>query len=91
MSLQLVIIFCVVMYNLMKIDLSPLSHVTSIGNYFLCNCISLTEIDLSPLSHVTSIGDDFLSNCLQLKDIKYTGNNKIIIEKIKMYNNLKLL
>ena len=73
-------LFCC--YNLTEIDLSPFHMLLQLVTYFLYGCTSLMEIDLSPLSHVTSIGNDFLFNCDKLKDIKYTSNNKIIIEKI---------
>ena len=53
---QLVMNFCDGV-NVIKIDLSSLSHITSIGYHFLSGCKNLTEIDLSPLSHVTSIGN----------------------------------
>jgi hypothetical protein len=68
---------------LKKIDLTPLSNVTSIGDNFLMDCGRLTNIDLKPLSKVTSIGNRFLEYCDRLTEIdlrslsnlKSIGNN----------------
>lgn len=49
--------------DLTVLDLSPLTHLTCIGDSFLCGCGALTALDLSPLAHVTSIGDSFLWGC----------------------------
>ena len=59
------------------IDLSPLLNITSIGGYFLYNCVELTDIDLSPLSNVTSIGGDFLYNCNELTNIDLSPLSKV--------------
>jgi hypothetical protein len=55
--------------NLTNIDLSKLSNVTQIGDFFLLGCPSLKNIDLSPLSNVTQIGDFFLAGCESLTEI----------------------
>ena len=64
--------------NLTKIDLSPISHITSIDSYFLCGCRSLTEIDLSPLSHVTTIRSHFLCLCSGLMKIDVSPLSQVI-------------
>ena len=50
-------------------DLTPLSNVTSIGNFFLFHCTQIVNLNLVPLSNVLSIGDYFLYNCSNLKII----------------------
>lgn len=45
------------------------NDVTSIGNWFLCGCSSLTSIGFSGLSKVTSIGDYFLAGCKKLTSV----------------------
>ena len=49
------------MSNLKRVDLTPLTSVTTIGYGFLSQAWSLTEVDLTPLSNVTTIGSNFLS------------------------------
>ena len=55
--------------RLENIDLTFLSKVTIIGNYFLANCIELKNINLTPLSNVISIGYYFLYECSRLENI----------------------
>lgn len=55
--------------GLESVELSGLSHVTSIGDGFLLGCHDLRSVDLSPLSHVASIGDGFLLGCHGLGSI----------------------
>ena len=44
-------------------------NVTSIGNYFLRGCSSLTSLDLNAFSNVTSIGALFLNDCSALTSL----------------------
>ncbi len=68
--------------NFTTIDLSPLSQVTEIGNYFLSGS-SVLPIDL-PLSQVTQNGDDFLSHASDLAAIIIdTDTNEIIKSKVE--------
>ena len=52
-----------------EINLSKLSHFTSIPDYFLSGCRNLNIINLSPLSNAITIGDNFLSGCRNLNII----------------------
>ena len=52
-----------------EIDLSPLSNLKSIGDFFLFNCSALTSIDLRPLSNIKSIENSFLLSCHGLTSI----------------------
>ena len=47
--------------SITSLDLSGLSSVTTIGNYFLCECSQLTSVDLSGLSCLTTIGRCFVA------------------------------
>ena len=47
----------------LRLDLSPLAHLTSVGDSFLRDCGRLTTFDLSPLAHLTRLGDFFLRGC----------------------------
>ena len=47
--------------TLTTLDLSAVSCVTEIGDYFLGECATLTSINLSGLCNVTRIGESFLS------------------------------
>ena len=58
---------------LTRLDLSALSVVTEIGDWFLLNCPQLTELDLSGLCNVTVIGDRFISPAKRLKSINLSG------------------
>ena len=55
--------------RLTSIDLSPLSNVTKIGQYFMAYCNQLESIDLTPFSKVTEIGSTFLITCDALTTI----------------------
>jgi hypothetical protein len=63
--------------KLKNIDLSSLSNLTSIGNYFMYDCNSLKNIDLSSLSNVESIGHYFMYDCKSLKNIDLTPLSKV--------------
>ena len=52
-----------------RLDLSAVSTVTRIGNFFLHSCNSLTTIDLSSLTSLTHIGGQFLAGCSTLKGL----------------------
>ena len=75
--------------SLTNIDLSNLTRVQSIGNYFMNNCEGLISIDLSNLKRVQSIGNNFMirrkKNPIRIKCSK-------IIKKqiIGEYNNIFL-
>ena len=47
--------------SLTTLDLSAVSCVTEIGDYFLAGCSTLTSVNLSGLCNVTRIGEEFLS------------------------------
>ena len=52
--------------SLTTLDLSAVSCVTEIGDYFLYGCSTLTSINLSGLCNVTQVGAYFLQNCSNL-------------------------
>ena len=56
-------------HKMNAINLSPLNNVTSIGNNFLCQCISAKNILLPKSSVLETIGDNFLMNCKKLESI----------------------
>jgi hypothetical protein len=61
-NMELIFIYLVKLTLLLEsINLSPLSNVTSIGNYFVNECNKLESINLSGLSNVTSIGKGLLT------------------------------
>ena len=55
------------------VDLSGLSQLTTVGDYFLRNCTSLTTVDLSGLSQLTTVGDSFLERCSSLTTVDLSG------------------
>ena len=54
------------------LDLTPLSHLTSVGTWFLYRCAGLTALDLGPLAQLTSVGDGFLLDCASLTALDLT-------------------
>ena len=58
---------------LTRLDLSAVSVVTEIGNWFLNCCSELTELDLTGLCNVTVIGDHFITFTEQLESINLSG------------------
>ena len=59
--------------ELTRLDLSAVSVVTEIGDWFLNRCPQLTEIDLSGLCNVTVIGGYFINNAERLESINLSG------------------
>ena len=59
--------------SITSLDLSGLSSLTIVGNYFLYFCSQLTAVDLSGLNSVTTIGDYFLFGCEQLTSVDLSG------------------
>ena len=59
--------------TLTRLDLSAVSVVTEIGDWFLDNCRQLTELDLSGLCNVTVIGRYFISFSDGLESINLSG------------------
>jgi hypothetical protein len=65
--------------SLTSIDLSPLSNVTAIGDYFLGDDQSgITTVDLSPLVNLESTPGWFLAWCENLVSVVLPPNVKII-------------
>ena len=61
-------------YNLTSVDLSGLSNINSIGQYFLSASLSLDHLDLSPLTNIDDNGIDiryFVYNAETLKWIDF--------------------
>jgi hypothetical protein len=52
---------------LTEINLSGLTSLTNIGEYFAYSCRKLTKIDLSKLTNLITIGDNFANSCESLK------------------------
>ena len=46
--------------------LTPLVHLTNMGDFFLGDCSGLTALDLTPFTHLTSVGNGFLYRCAGL-------------------------
>jgi len=69
-----------------SIDLSPLSNVKSIGDYFMEGCTDLTSIDLSELSKVESIGYNFMNDCPKLTSIDLSPLSNVIEIKSSFMN-----
>ena len=68
-------------------NMSGLSNVKSIGNYFLAGCESLVSVDASALKSVTSIDDGFLMDCEKLESVDLCGFDKItVINENFLYN-----
>ena len=59
--------------TLTRLDLSAVSVVTEIGDYFLNCCTQLTELDLSGLCNVTVIGAYFINSAERLESINLSG------------------
>ena len=59
--------------ELTRLDLSAVSVVTEIGDWFLNNCSQLTELDLSGLCNVTVIGGSFITFAERLESINLSG------------------
>ena len=55
------------------LHLPALPCVTTIGDWFLANCETLSQVDLTGLQSVTTIDDNFLSNCTVLSKVDLTG------------------
>ena len=58
---------------LTRLDLSAVSVVTEIGDWFLNNCTQLTEVDLSGLCNVTVIGGHCITFSGRLESINLSG------------------
>ena len=58
---------------LTRLDLSAVSFVTEVGDWFLHWCPQLTELDLSGLCNVTVIGDYFINDAERLESINLSG------------------
>ena len=59
--------------TLTRLDLSAVSVVTEIGDWFLSHCQQLTEVDLSGLCNVTVIGANFITFDQRLESINLSG------------------
>ena len=69
------------------LDLSVAPHLTSIGHYFLSDCISLTQLDLSSLNELTQIGEQFLAVCTSLTQLDLPAQSNVtVIEDCFLYN-----
>ena len=51
--------------------LTPLAHLTSVGDSFLGGCSGLAALDLT-LEHLTIVGDSFLGGCPGLTALDFT-------------------
>ena len=58
---------------LTRLDLSAVSVVTEIGDWFLHRCPQLTQLDLSGLCNVTVIGGGFIADANRLESINLSG------------------
>ena len=58
---------------LTQLDLSAVSVVTEVGDWFPHCCPQLTEVDLSGLCNVTVIGTRFISGAVRLESINLSG------------------
>eukprot|EP00658_Telonema_sp_P-2_P006077 TRINITY_DN12310_c0_g1_i3.p1 TRINITY_DN12310_c0_g1~~TRINITY_DN12310_c0_g1_i3.p1 ORF type:complete len:151 (-),score=4.36 TRINITY_DN12310_c0_g1_i3:322-774(-) len=52
-----------------SINLSPLLHVSILGDGFLHSCDRLVTLDLSPLCNVHTVGSSFLGGCTGLTGV----------------------
>ncbi|QOL20221.1 leucine-rich repeat domain-containing protein [Candidatus Bodocaedibacter vickermanii] len=59
--------------TLQNIDLSGLTHVTTIGDCFLQECSGLTRVNLSALTNAQTIGDGFFYRCNGLASVDLSG------------------
>ena len=64
--------------SITSLDLSGLSSVTAIGNYFMSSCSQLTAVDLSGLNSVTTIGYYFLFHS-HLTSVDLSGFSSLTI------------
>ena len=62
-----------------RLDLSAVSGIASIGDEFLRDCTSLEVLDISGLTSVTSVGEDFLWGCKALKELDLTPFSNVIV------------
>ena len=60
-----------------RLDLSAVSGIASIGEGFLQDCTSLEVLDISGLTSVTSVGTYFLHGCKALKELDLTPLSNI--------------
>ena len=58
--------------GLTALDLTPLSSIAHIGDWFLSECKSLIALNMSPLRNVTIVGDWFLGDCRSLTELVLT-------------------
>ena len=58
--------------GLAELDLTPLAHLTGVGDGFLEGCCGLTSLDLTPLAHLTGVGNMFLWDCSGLTALDLT-------------------
>lgn len=70
-------------FHPMILDLSPLSHVTTIRAHFLEKCTELKFLDLSPLSRVREVHGYFLAGCTGLTEIDLTPLSRVT--EVHMY------
>ena len=62
-----------------RLDLSAVSGITSIGEGFLRDCTSLEVLDISGWTSVTSIGIGFLRGCTSLKEVDLTALSRVTV------------
>ena len=63
--------------SITRLDLSAVSTVTRIEDYFLYNCTSLTAVDLSSLNSLTHVEDYFLQECRSLTSVDLSSSNSL--------------
>ena len=63
--------------SLTHVNLSCLSEVTSVGDYFINNCESLTSIDVSGFQKLTTIGSRFLHNSMSLTSVDLSSFSEV--------------
>ena len=60
-------------------NMSGLSNVKKIGEYFLAGCDSLVSVDTSALKSVTSIDKGFLWECMKLESVDLCSFDKVTV------------
>ena len=61
-----------------SVDCEELTHVTSLGSYWLYNCADLTAVDCSGLTQLTTVGDHWLSRCGGLTYLDCTALTQLV-------------
>eukprot|EP01060_Flectonema_neradi_P021987 TRINITY_DN3012_c0_g1_i2.p1 TRINITY_DN3012_c0_g1~~TRINITY_DN3012_c0_g1_i2.p1 ORF type:complete len:397 (+),score=39.11 TRINITY_DN3012_c0_g1_i2:47-1192(+) len=64
-------------FPVLKIDLLGLRNITSLSNYFLSRCTSLTTLDVSCLTNLTSIDNWILFECSALSTFELGNLNNL--------------